>query len=85
MTSGFPEWIIILLAIFVLFVIFGPKQLPKLGKMFGKTIKSARQGIDEMNAELKAEDTSKADATDEKTASVDTELSAAADKGGEKK
>lgn len=37
-----------LLVIFaIVLVIFGPKQLPKLGKTFGKTIKSFKDGIDE--------------------------------------
>lgn len=40
---GVPE----LLVIFVIvLVIFGPKQLPKLGETFGKTIKSFRSGMD---------------------------------------
>jgi len=56
MTLGAPEFIIIIIIVIVLFVIFGPKQLPKLGKMFGKTMKSVRTGLDEMNAELKTED-----------------------------
>ena len=33
---GMPELVIILL---VVLLIFGPKQLPKLGKAFGKTVK----------------------------------------------
>lgn len=37
-----------LLVIFaIVLVIFGPKQLPKLGKTFGKTIKNFKDGIDE--------------------------------------
>lgn len=37
-----------LLVIFaIVLVIFGPKQLPKLGKTFGKTIKGFKDGIDE--------------------------------------
>ncbi|MCL2331897.1 MAG: zinc ribbon domain-containing protein [Actinomycetia bacterium] len=59
MTIGGTEWVFIIVVVLVLFVIFGPKQLPKLGKMFGKTMKSVRTGLDEMNSELKAEDTSK--------------------------
>jgi len=56
---GPGETVIIIILIVVLFVIFGPKQLPKLGKMFGKTMKSVRTGLDEMNAEMKTEDTPK--------------------------
>lgn len=41
-----------LLVIFaIVMVVFGPKQLPKLGKTFGKTIKSFKDGIDEGNEE----------------------------------
>lgn len=41
-----------LLVIFaIVLVVFGPKQLPKLGKTFGKTIKSFKDGIDEGNEE----------------------------------
>lgn len=37
-----------LLVIFaIVLVVFGPKQLPKLGKTFGKTIKNFKDGIDE--------------------------------------
>ncbi len=62
---GPGETAIVLVLIVVLFVIFGPKQLPKLGKMFGKSMKSVRTGLDEMNAELKTEDASKPAAADE--------------------
>lgn len=41
-----------LLVIFaIVLVVFGPKQLPKLGKTFGKTIKSFKDGIEEGNNE----------------------------------
>lgn len=43
---GGPELIIILV---VVLVIFGPKQLPKLGKMFGKTMREVRSGMENMN------------------------------------
>jgi sec-independent protein translocase protein TatA len=40
---GGPEiWIILA----VVLVIFGPTQLPKLAKMFGKSAKALREGID---------------------------------------
>ena len=41
---GAPELIIILL---VVLVIFGPKNLPKLGKSLGKTVKNVREGMEE--------------------------------------
>ncbi len=31
----------------IVLVIFGPSQLPKLGKMFGKTMKSVRSGMED--------------------------------------
>jgi sec-independent protein translocase protein TatA len=41
-----------LLVIFaIVLVVFGPKQLPKLGKTFGKTIKGFKDGIDAGNEE----------------------------------
>ena len=43
-----PELIVILA---VVLVIFGPKNLPKLGKSLGKTAKSIREGMDEAEAE----------------------------------
>lgn len=39
--KGF-EWIIILI---VALLIFGPKNLPKLGAAFGKTVKNLREGL----------------------------------------
>ena len=41
-----------LLVIFaIVLVVLGPKQLPKLGKTFGKTIKGFKDGIDTGNEE----------------------------------
>ena len=40
---GMPELLIILV---VVLIIFGPKQLPKLGATLGKTVKSIREGMD---------------------------------------
>lgn len=59
---GAPELIIILI---VVLVIFGPKQLPKLGKMFGKTVKEVRSSMDTINEEINKDDEDKAEATDE--------------------
>ncbi len=39
--KGF-EWIVILV---VVLVIFGPKNLPKLGKALGSTVKNLREGM----------------------------------------
>lgn len=49
---GAPELIIILVVVLVL---FGPKQLPKLGKMFGKTMKEVRTGMDSFSEEMNTE------------------------------
>lgn len=52
---GMPELIVILL---VILVIFGPKNLPKLGSALGKAVKGVREGVDSVNSEL---DTAKTD------------------------
>ncbi len=41
--------LIIILAIVV--IVFGPTQIPKLTKMFGKSVKSFRDGVSEAEAE----------------------------------
>ena len=46
---GVPELIIILV---VILIIFGPKQLPKLGALLGKTVKSIRSGLNANKEEL---------------------------------
>jgi len=35
-------------------VIFGPKNLPKLGSALGKAVKGVREGVDSVNTELEA-------------------------------
>ena len=40
---GIPELLIILL---VVLLIFGPKNLPKLGSALGKSVKNLREGMD---------------------------------------
>ncbi len=47
---GIPELLIILA---VILLIFGPKQLPKLGNAIGKTVKGLRDG---MSSDLKDDD-----------------------------
>ena len=46
MRIGMNE-LLVVLAIVV--IIFGPKQLPKLSKMVGKTVKSFKDGVSEEN------------------------------------
>ncbi|MCL2528999.1 MAG: twin-arginine translocase TatA/TatE family subunit [Coriobacteriia bacterium] len=48
---GMPEMIVILL---VILIIFGPKNLPKLGSALGKAVKGVREGVDSVNSELEA-------------------------------
>lgn len=48
---GMPEIIIILV---VVLLIFGPKNLPKLGKAIGRSVKSLRDGMDGGKDEAKA-------------------------------
>lgn len=40
---GVPELIVILV---IVLIIFGPKNLPKLGNAIGRTVKSMRDGMD---------------------------------------
>jgi sec-independent protein translocase protein TatA len=47
MPGGAEIWIILI----VVLVIFGPTQLPKLAKMFGKSAKALKEGIDGTLAE----------------------------------
>ena len=35
-----------IIALIIVLIIFGPKQLPELGKSLGKTMKSIRDGVD---------------------------------------
>lgn len=35
----------------IVLVVFGPSQLPKLTKMFGKSVKSFREAVDEPDAD----------------------------------
>ena len=44
MRIGPRELIIVLI---IVLVIFGPKNLPKLGKMFGKTMNNFKKGMEE--------------------------------------
>jgi sec-independent protein translocase protein TatA len=50
---GMPELIIILV---IALIIFGPKNLPKLGSALGKTVKNVREGLDTKEELPPAED-----------------------------
>ena len=60
MRIGTNELLIILV---VALLIFGPQNLPKLGKMFGKTMNNFKKGMEESEEE---ENTSKAETQTEK-------------------
>ncbi len=52
MKIGTTELLIILA---VVIIIFGPTQIPKLTRMFGKSVKSFREGMEETEENLAAE------------------------------
>lgn len=56
---GVPELLVILA---IALLLFGPKNLPKLGKSLGATVKSIREGMDE--GEGKAKDADVTDVSD---------------------
>jgi sec-independent protein translocase protein TatA len=57
---GTPEILIILV---VVLVIFGPKNLPKLGSALGKTVKNVREGMEGEDEEA-SEDKTEGEETD---------------------
>jgi twin arginine-targeting protein translocase, tatA/E family len=68
MRIGPQEFIIVLI---IVLVIFGPKNLPKLGKMFGKTMKNFKEGMEDVdeNGDAKPAETK----TEEKAEKKDEE------------
>ena len=56
MRIGTPELLIILL---VVVIIFGPTQIPKLTKMFGKSVKSFKDGLKEVEKDIDLDETDK--------------------------
>ena len=65
MRIGPQEFIIVLI---IVLVISGPKNLPKLGKMFGKTMKNFKEGMDDVddNGEVKKTETQSEDKAEKK-------------------
>ena len=61
----------IFMILIVVLIIFGPKNLPKLGKRFGKTMKGFQEGIndddddDDTTKKAKTEKAEKTDKNDE--------------------
>lgn len=68
--KGF-EWIVILV---VVLVIFGPKNLPKLGKSLGSTVKNLREG---MSSDDKAEEEPEESAEDREIRELEEKLAEA--------
>lgn len=50
---GWPELVIILI---VVLLIFGPKNLPKLGSAIGRTVKNLRKGMEDDNKKKDGEE-----------------------------
>lgn len=73
-----PQVLIIILVIVL--IIFGPKQLPQLGRSLGKTMKSIRDGVEGKDEELPD---GKAQATADK-AEAETEANKPEEKPAEK-
>jgi len=63
MRIGTNELLIILV---VALLIFGPKNLPKLGKMFGKTMNNFKKGMEEGDSDDEEKTTAKAETKTEK-------------------
>ena len=50
-----------IIALIIVLIIFGPKQLPELGKSLGKTMKSIRDGVDGKDEDGELPDAAKAE------------------------
>ena len=59
---GIPELLIILI---VVLVIFGPKNLPKIGSALGKTVKNVREGMEGDDKGEASSDTAAASSDDD--------------------
>ncbi len=54
----------LLIVLVIVIIIFGPTQIPKLTKMFGKSVKGFKDGLDEAESEKPAKK-AKSDEADE--------------------
>ena len=70
MRIGTNELLIILV---VALLIFGPKNLPKLGKMFGKTINGFKKGMEEEESDDASADSADSEEKTEKASKKDEE------------
>ena len=76
-----PELIIILV---VVLIIFGPKNLPKLGKSLGSTVKNIREGMEgDDKAETKQAEEVVVEQSEEDKAELEAKLAAAKKKQAE--
>lgn len=66
---GVPELLVILI---IALIIFGPKNLPKLGSALGKTVKNVREGMED-------EEPKQVEAADEPAPAADVAVAAAED------
>ena len=57
--GGMEVWIIF----GIILLLFGPTQMPKLAKMFGKSAKALREGMEEGMSELDKDDPAKKKST----------------------
>ena len=64
MNLGPMEIVVILV---VVLLIFGPKNLPKLGSAVGKTVKNVREGMDGAEDEEMDESNDKGDASEKES------------------
>lgn len=71
--KGF-EWVVILI---VALLIFGPKNLPKLGKSLGKTVKNIREGMSGDDESITEEAEVIEAAEDDEVAQLEAQLAAA--------
>ena len=62
---GIPELLVILV---VVLVIFGPKNLPKIGSALGKTVKNVREGMEGDDDDKPAKTSEKAAASEDEDA-----------------
>lgn len=46
----------LVIVVAIVLVIFGPKNLPKLGSALGKTVKSVREGLDDSSDDTNKKD-----------------------------
>ena len=65
---GIPELLIIVV---VVLIIFGPKNLPKLGSALGKTVKNVREGMEEGDKDSKKVEEPREDEAEEVVADED--------------